>query len=516
MKKGKGNGAVLYVRVSTDDQANGPLNLSNQEKRCREYCRQKGLPVVQVFTDPGESARSVDRPEFQRMLRFCNAHMRDVRYLVVQDVSRFARNLRDQTQTIEELQNIGVLVRSTYEGNIDETATGKLAANILGGFNQYYSDSLSEKMRDRTRQSASAGRFPWRAPIGYLNIGGKDGSNIRPDEKRAPLIRKSFELMATSQYKKSEVLKIVIKEGLRTTTGKHLTKQTLQAILRNQLYAGWVTLPSDPDFEPVRGLHEAIVTQEVFDRVQALLDGRRPSIVAKRKINPVVPLRGFIRCHACGTPITGGSPKGRGGKAYPRYWCNNSACRAVTVPKAQYEDEFIELLQRLHANAETVSNLPKVAAEVWQNTQGDSERETMRLHERLEQQAKMKSELLKMRMRGELNQEEFEHSKAELAVGTYEIEEQLREGAARQATTDSFVRFTELQLMDIANLWRMAQPEQKIRVQNLLFGDGLAYSPGTGILNRSKSSLFSVLETINTQSGWLVGPPGLEPGTSGL
>lgn len=53
MKKGQGNGAVLYIRVSTDEQANGPLNLSNQEQRCRDYCNRNGLTVVEVFIDPG-------------------------------------------------------------------------------------------------------------------------------------------------------------------------------------------------------------------------------------------------------------------------------------------------------------------------------------------------------------------------------------------------------------------------------------------------------------------------------
>lgn len=285
MQKGQEDGAVLYVRVSTDEQASGPLNLVNQEKRCREYCKQQGWPVIEVFVDPGESARSVERPEFQRMLAYCRTHWRKVRYVVVQDLSRFARNNRDQAQTISELGRIGVLLRSTYESNIDETAAGKLAANIFGTFNQYFSDALSEKMRDRTRQSVSAGRFPWRAPIGYQNIGGKDGPNIQPDEKRAPLIRRAFELVAAGQHKQSEVLQIVTDEGLTTAGGRPLPKQTFQAVLRNPLYAGFVTLPSDPNFEPVKGLHEPIVSQEMFDRGRRFLTAEgRALFLRKRSI----------------------------------------------------------------------------------------------------------------------------------------------------------------------------------------------------------------------------------------
>jgi site-specific DNA recombinase len=135
MKREKGNGAVLYVRVSTDEQASGPLNLSNQEKCCRDLCKQRGWPVMEVFIDPGESARSADRPEFKRMLAFCKKHRQQVRYVVVQDLSRFARNVQDQAQTMADLLTINVLLRSATETNVDETASGKLAASIVGSFN---------------------------------------------------------------------------------------------------------------------------------------------------------------------------------------------------------------------------------------------------------------------------------------------------------------------------------------------------------------------------------------------
>lgn len=97
-----------------------PLNLQNQERRCREYCLKQGLSVLQVFVDPGESGRSIDRPAFQQMLTHCKANRRDVSVVVVQDLSRFARNLQDQATTIIELGKSGNLVRSVTESSIDE------------------------------------------------------------------------------------------------------------------------------------------------------------------------------------------------------------------------------------------------------------------------------------------------------------------------------------------------------------------------------------------------------------
>jgi hypothetical protein len=201
---------------------------------------------------------------------------------------------------------------------------------------------------------------------------------------------------------------------------------------------------------------------------------------------------------------------------YPRYWCRKQGCRAVKLSSTQLEDEFLVLLGRLRANQSTIAAFPKIAARVWREKQGDSERESRRLTTRLEEQKRLKFELLKMRMRGELSREEFEQANADFAAEIYVIEEQLRAIDSRRDTANSFVRFAELQLMDIANAWRIAGPEQRQRVQNLLFEGGLDYSPNVGILNRSNSSLFSVLEAVNSENGLLVGPEGFEPPAKGL
>jgi site-specific DNA recombinase len=257
-------------------------------------------------------------------------------------------------------------------------------------------------------------------------------------------------------------------------------------------------------------LHEPIVSQETFDRVQAILDGRRPSIVTKKKVNPLLPLKCFVRCESCGTPLTGGLARGRT-KKYPRYWCRKQGCRAVKLSSTRLEDEFLALLGRLRANPETVAAFPKIAAKVWEEKQGGSERESQRLTKRLEEQKRLKFQLLKMRMQDELSSEEFEQAKADLGAEMYSIEEQLRAVTSRRDSADSFVRFAELQLVDIANAWRIAGPEQKQRVQNLLFEGGLDYSPNLGILNRSNSSLFNVLEAMNSENGLLVARRDLNP-----
>lgn len=100
---------------------------------------------------------------FQEMVRFCKAHRYEVGYVIVQNLSRFARNTEDQSRFLAELYRAGIELISAYEPQIDQTPAGKLAANIIGAFNQYYSDDLSVRMRDRCRAAVLAGRWPWPA-----------------------------------------------------------------------------------------------------------------------------------------------------------------------------------------------------------------------------------------------------------------------------------------------------------------------------------------------------------------
>jgi site-specific DNA recombinase len=406
-------------------------------------------------------------------------------------------------------------VRSVYESHIDDSAVGKLNANIVGTFNQFSSDAHSEKQRAKKRLAVAAGRVPWHAPTGYVNVSSKTGANIEPDPQRAPLITHAFELVSAGLHKKSEVLRIVASEGLTTRTGKPIASQSFDHILTNPIYAGWVWLPSDPDTAPVRGLHKPLVTQELFDRVQAVLDGRKPSAGARRKVNPEFPLRRLVRCEPCGTPLTGAFCRGRSG-SYPRYWCRQKGCRRVSTPKAALESTFLKFLGRLQPDREVVADFPKIAARVWEAKQGGSEREARSLKSQLEAQKDRKNKLLTLRMDGEIFREEFEEARTAAQTAIYEIEEKLCALESNRATAESFVHFAELQLTDMAKVWRIANPEQRERVQNLLFEGGLDYSPETGFLNRSKSSLFSVLETVNIQDANLVDLIGIEPMTSSM
>src|SRR6266704_4688779 len=199
MTNGQGSGAVGYFRVSTKEQAVQNNSLPVQEGKFKGYCTSNNLPALCTFLDK-QSARTDKRPEFQRMLEYCQKHHKQISCVVVADLSRFARNVVDQGTSIMTLKQLGIEVVSIDEPITDDTAAGKLARNMLGSMNQIFSDSLSERIRYRMKAGLDAGRFLHYAPIGYRNV----NKDLSPDLERAPLIRHAFELLASGNYSTTE------------------------------------------------------------------------------------------------------------------------------------------------------------------------------------------------------------------------------------------------------------------------------------------------------------------------
>jgi site-specific DNA recombinase len=484
--------AVLYARVSTEEQANKAYNLSNQLEVCRTFAEQKGFPRDREFIDAGKSARSTDRPEFQRMLEYCRVN-RQIGYVIVQDLSRFARNNEDQARTINELKAVGVILCSVREPNVDNTATGRLAANMLGSFNQYFSDALSEKMADRCRAAIRNGRWPWRAPLGYRNVKAAQGHpNIVLDEERAPLIRHAFELTATGHYKPVQVLAIVTQEGLRTRTGRILDAHTFANMLRNPVYMGITRSKKEP---PHQGLHEPLVSAELFQTVQDVLAGRRRKYMPHRKINPAFPLKG-IRCTICNAPLTGYNARGKMKQLYAYYECKN--CGRIRVRAEKMEREFAHLLNKLQPRPEVLKHFPKVAARVWSQKQTEYEKSRRALTRQLEQFQALSDNLMEKWLQGRVTDAVHQRYGDEYAARIAALEADLRQLDDSEAGFDAFLRFSELALVDMPKIWELATPEEKVRVRNLLFGDSLMCSPENKLSNSTNPTLFSVLSEIGS------------------
>jgi DNA invertase Pin-like site-specific DNA recombinase len=352
-------GAVIYVRVSTKEQTEN-LSLPTQLRACEEYCRRQGYEILERFHEEGESAKSTDRSQLQNLLTYCRLNKGRVHFVVVFNLTRFARDKYDHFALRSHLQSLGISLRSATEP-ID-ASTGKLMEGVLAAFAQFDNDVRSDRTRAGMKAALELGRWVFLAPIGYVNAPRSSGKSLIHDPQRGPLVRRTFEEYATGRFTKEQLLKRVRGWGLTNRRGKPLTSQAIGMLLRKQLYAGIVDVP-EYGVRGRRGDFEPLIPEELFYRVQAILSGRVPSTAPRKRAHPDFPLRGFVRCESCGRGLTGSWSKGRS-EYYAYYHCR-AGCRAVNISKAKLEGLFADELALLQPTPGYMRLLKESVLQIW-------------------------------------------------------------------------------------------------------------------------------------------------------
>jgi site-specific DNA recombinase len=320
--------AVIYLRVSTRDQAerNGDpegYSIPAQREACLKKAAALGATVEGVYVDRGESARSADRPELQRMLAELSGAAVD--YVIVHKIDRLARNRADDVTITAAIQLSGAQLVSVTE-NIDETPSGSLLHGIMSSIAEFYSKNLAAEVQKGMDQKVRSGGTNGRAPIGYLNVrkvtDGKEIRTVEPDPDRAPLIQAAFETYATGLWSLRALAAELAAQGLtsRRTANKPpnpITANKLQELLRNRYYVGVVTWRG----VEYPGKHPALISQETFARVQRLLEQRRNGTERTQKHHHY--LSGSLRCSRCGGRLLYGFGRGSKGVRYDYFFCIN-------------------------------------------------------------------------------------------------------------------------------------------------------------------------------------------------
>jgi site-specific DNA recombinase len=493
MKIREATNAVAYLRVSTEEQARDAYGLESQEKACRAFCEERGWTLGPIFRDAGVSGwADVERPGFRRMMQYLQEH-RNVN-LVFYDYSRFGRKTLPALKAFEQLDRIGTFSIAATNPGIDcRTAPGRTARRDELSKAEDFSDQHSEKTSARMRAAFEAGRWCRPAPLGYHSVGtkAKGQPNIVPLEAEARLVAKAFELVHEGHDRPAEVLRTITSMGLRSKKGKKLTLHVFLKMLRNPVYIGEM---SSRKWGRRRGLHEPLISDHVFRNVQLILSGRKPVAAPYQRNREDLPLRRFLRCSECGTPLTGGASTSATGKRYVYYNCYK--CKAVkSLPPCKAEAEFLELLDRLRVGETFNNEFSTILKEQWIKRTGDNAAVVRRLRKDLEERRESQQKLLVKYLNDDPRiVPHFESMNRRFEEDIDALESQIAEANAEEATFEELAQFSQSMLVDIPTAWARANVDQKQRVQNLLFPSGLKYHPEKGILNSDNDCLFSQLE----------------------
>ena len=463
----------------------------------------------ETFKDRGVSGwADVERPEFLRMMRAIREN-RDVN-LVFYDYSRFGRKTLPALKAFDVLDKLGVLSISVDKPLIDcRTAAGRTSRRLELSNAENFSDDHSEKTSVRMEAAFKDGRWCRPAPLGYQSVGtkAKGQPNIVPSESEGPLVVKSFDLVNAGNDCAAEVLRKMTALGLRSKKGNKLTPHSFFKMLRNPVYIGQM---KSGKWGTQKGLHAPLVSEHIFRNVQLILKGRKPILAPYQRNRADFPLRRFLHCSECDTPLTGAPSRSANGKPYNYYHCYK--CRTVkSVPTDKAANEFLEVLSRLRVGASFTAEFVTVLKQEWTKKTGDNGTVVARLRSQLKEQQGMQAKLVAAYLRGDKAiMAVFERMSRKFEDDMAAIEAQIAEADMLKVTFEQLLEFSKSMLVDIATAWKRADLDQKQRVQNVLFPGGLKYHPEKGILNSDNDCLFSQLEAFVGGKMCLVRPERFE------
>ena len=340
----QGKRAILYRRVSTTDQRIHGNSLNAQRESLRSFCDSKGINIVQEFQEDHSAKNFKDRSVFQEMLRFAESKKTGIDYLLTTRFDRFSRGGSDAQHMRKVFNNWGIEVNFIEQWMDWDDPFQHISNTIQMVLPE--SENLIKAHRTKTgmRQALKEGRYVGRQPIGYLpGTDEVDKPLMKVDLETAPLITQLFQRYATGRFSQGQLLKDPKFQSLK------LSKSNLSRILSNELYVGIVIVPRFNNEEEFRvsGLHEALISRTVFQKVQEIRNSRKKTAPKVQKFNPELPLRGHLKCPKCKRNLTGSGSKAKNGSKHYYYHCNVRLGCDYRGKRKDHHQAFEKLLESI-------------------------------------------------------------------------------------------------------------------------------------------------------------------------
>lgn len=502
---------VLYLRVSSEEQVRG-TSLDNQQSCCEDYCRRNDLQVIKIFREEGESAKSDNRPLFQEMLRFCAIKKNQIDHVLVYKLDRFARNSTDYHINVAALARSNTTVRSATEP-IDDDPVGHLLETVLAGIAQFDNDIRGERSRLGMLQIAERGGWNFKAPLGYQQARLPDGLPIiEENPETGPAVRKLFEAIASGRCRASELPRYAVKLGLHSHNGSPLHPQTIYKMLRAEVYAGRIK-GKLLGGRTVKAAFKPLISDELFDKVQSILQGYSHVPSPHLRHNPSFPLRGSIICSKCGHALTASFSTGRRGGKYGQYRCKNPKCKGVNVRMEVVEQAFLSLLANINIEStQFLQTFRQHILDEWKVRHAEAIAGQGLVKSRADQLIKQKESLLDKFVRGLVDDESYTKKNSELSRQIEELRYTYRSAAGEEFDIELVIKIAIRMIQNAGRLWyKLRTPENRQRLQQALFPNGLIYDQKTQFGTAVSTWPIRVLRGEIDPSNRMAPPRGVEP-----
>jgi site-specific DNA recombinase len=315
--------AYVYVRVSTDEQRRQGYSLVEQEERLLKHCEINNITVKGIFRED-YSAKDFNRPEWKKLIKTIKKNkvwpQENVLFL---KWDRFSRSIEYAYQMIGVLRDLNVQAMAIDQPIDFEIPESIVMLAVYLSIPEAENNRRGRNTSDGMRRARLMGRWPCGAPIGYTNQTAPDGKKlIVPKQPQADLVKWSFEQFVKGCYSISQVRKMACLNGFQCS------KNNFWSLLRNPVYCGIVTVSATKyeDIQFVKAVHEPLISEELFQGVQILLNSKRRQRGKKENLKHLFPLRGFLLCPYCNRKLSGSFSQGRHAK-YRYYHCCEVRCK---------------------------------------------------------------------------------------------------------------------------------------------------------------------------------------------
>lgn len=453
--------AVIYVRVSTEEQARSGEGLNDQERKCKEFAEKNGYTIIHIFREEGESGGTADRTQLKELLKLCTDKNSNVSFVICCKVDRFSRNVGDFAYLSKYLKKIGIEILFINGMNVDNHL-GRFMLNIQASFAEFELGMITERINDGVKAAKNSGRY-YHKTFGY-SIGINKATNkkqIYPNED-AHKVKRIFELLDEG-YNQLKVIEIMKKEyGIR------IPPQTLEKRIKNILYCG---LMRNSEGQEIKAIHEPIISEELFRSVQNRLNKRSSNNKNRNYANPIFPLIDYIYCDAEGHKMTGSLAQ----KKYPYYHCQGKCCR---YPKQKAEEAYLNHLGTLKIKEEHIEMVRQISADIYEQKTTNITEQNKRLNTEIAELEKQQLATFQS-IRDEADDTMKKLGKKELARLTALVQEKkgyLMDEEKINRIADECWDFVKFFMSNTDVIWEMGNLEIKKGVQSLISPKGFIFN----------------------------------------
>ncbi len=347
-----------YCRVSTEHDVQ-ESSYEAQKKHYEELIKSNSeWEFVRIYADKGSGKRITNRPEFNQMLEDCEDEKIDL--IITKSISRFARNTLDTAKISRELKSKGIYIIFEKENVNTEKVESELTFNLMAGFAQMESESISKNVIQGYENRFKRGIPNVARPVFGYRKGKNEKEVFKIHKEEAEVVKVIFK-MYTNNQSSYEIAEYLNKSEILSHT-KLWTSKTILNIIKNDFYIGTLTLQKyirdskgkaiinkgEKPMYKIDDFHKGIISKKEFIKANEILKVRKKERgLEKELIRNTYPFSGIAKCNICGTTIVRNSIRP---KNDPSYYCANKDCYGVSVTESQLYDNFLSLRNELIKN----------------------------------------------------------------------------------------------------------------------------------------------------------------------